>query len=473
MNKIYHVLRTWVQVCKNKRNMYFLLAVCLIGHTSCRKFVEVPDPVTQISADRIFEDSATAFALLSNIYTSTFTFSSGGLNSITYVGLLSADESDNYSSNLVIKQVSDNQLLASNSYATAIWQSCYNTIYLCNIMLDGTKNNTKIEESKLKIMRGEALFFRAFCHLYLTSLYGNVPWVTSTDYRINTVIHQSKAQDVRKAVIEDLLAAIQLLPNDYSLYNGERIRANKWAAKALLARCYLYDGQYENAELTASGLIENNELFALNNLSEVFLKNSRESILQLKNTATTINTNEGNIFILTAKPSQVALRNSFYDGFEIGDQRKANWIGKYSTGGVNYYFPYKYKVKIGSVITEYSMVLRLAEQYLIRAEALAQLGDLDAAITDLDKIRVRAGLTKIKDLYPNINKEQLLELLLSERKAELFSEWGHRWLDLKRMGKIDAVMKALKPTWLTTAQLFPIPSSDILVNVNLKQNEGY
>ena len=119
------------------------------------------------------------------------------------------------------------------------------------------------------------------------------------------------------------------------------------------------------------------------------------------------------------------------------------------------------------------MVLRLAEQYLIRAEARAMQNNLQGAISDMDVIRQRAGIDLIADIDPGIDREALLDLILEERKKELFAEWGHRWLDLKRSGTVSAVLGPIKPLWQDTDALFPIPGEEREKNSNLTQNEGY
>ncbi len=89
-------------------------------------------------------------------------------------------------------------------------------------------------------------------------------------------------------------------------------------------------------------------------------------------------------------------------------------------------------------------------------------------------IRERAGE------WPGIvsgDNETILKAILHERQVELFSEWGHRWLDLKRSGIIDIVMNDVAPhkgsTWNTNWQWYPIPLDDIKKNINLLQNAGY
>jgi len=117
--------------------------------------------------------------------------------------------------------------------------------------------------------------------------------------------------------------------------------------------------------------------------------------------------------------------------------------------------------------------LRLAEQYLIRAEAMAQQNKIPEAAADLNVIRSRAGL-------PNTTaatQSAMLAAILQERKAELFTEWGHRWLDLKRTNTVDSVMSVVAPqkggTWQSIQKYYPIPQSELNADPNLVQTPGY
>jgi hypothetical protein len=71
----------------------------------------------------------------------------------------------------------------------------------------------------------------------------------------------------------------------------------------------------------------------------------------------------------------------------------------------------------------------------------------------------------------------MLNAIYHERQVELFTEWGHRWFDLKRTGNLNAVMTAVAPakgsTWSSYMQLMPIPPTDIMADPNIKQNQGY
>ena len=107
---------------------------------------------------------------------------------------------------------------------------------------------------------------------------------------------------------------------------------------------------------------------------------------------------------------------------------------------------------------------------MIRAEARAKEGDLSGAIEDIDLIRNTAGL-------PNttaVTNSEILDEIQKQRRFELFTEYGHRFFDLKRSGTITTVLSAVKPGWNSTDVLWPIPQSELNANPNLlPQNSGY
>ena len=237
----------------------------------------------------------------------------------------------------------------------------------------------------------------------------------------------------------------------------------------MLARVYLYNGQWSLAEMEATKVINQSGLYSIvPDPNNVFLANSNEAILQFY-------TNEQGytLFALNVVPTGNAepnytLNPILKNAFEPGDIRKSKWIDSTNYLGIVYTYPYKYKSKIADN-SEFDMVLRLAEQYLIRAEARAQENDISGAAQDLNVIRTRAGLpgTTATD------KASLLLAIERERQVELFCEYGHRWLDLKRTNRATAVLGAEKPGWKSTDVLYPIPLSAISTNPKLSQNPGY
>jgi hypothetical protein len=203
-------------------------------------------------------------------------------------------------------------------------------------------------------------------------------------------------------------------------------------------------------------------------LNSVFIKTSNEVILQAANTTGV--TSWGGEFIPASTTPNVVLYDTLANTFEAGDQRKVNWTKSMVYGGKTYYYPYKYKIRSGTSGNEYHVVLRLAELYLIRAEARANQNNLSGALDDINQVRQRAGLSA---LSASITQADLLNALEHERWVELFTEWADRWFNLKRTGKADAVLPLIKPQWKPTQKLYPIPMSQLQANVNLVNNPGY
>ena len=119
------------------------------------------------------------------------------------------------------------------------------------------------------------------------------------------------------------------------------------------------------------------------------------------------------------------------------------------------------------------MVLRLAEQYLVHAEAMANQGKLSDVLNDLDQLRARAGLPLYATDGLAHSQSDVLLLIEKERRHELFCEWGHRWLDLNRTGRTLAVLQPLKPASKPSSLLFPVPYTQLQANPQLTQNPGY
>jgi hypothetical protein len=248
-----------------------------------------------------------------------------------------------------------------------------------------------------------------------------------------------------------------------------RTSPNRSAAEALLARVYLYQGEWAKADSAASAVI-NNTLYQLEpNLDSVFLPGSRETIWQLEPAYDGQATAEGASFIPAASflPPQYPLTQTLINSYETGDLRLAQWTATMGSGAV---YPNKYKqAAYDSLNPEDNVVLRLAETYLIRAEARAKEGNLTGAEDDLNLVRYRSGLNAIS----TTSAAELLIAIQHERQIELAAEWGHRWLDLKRTGQANAVLGPEKTNWKPTAVIYPIPAGELTRNLNLTQNNGY
>jgi len=493
-----------------KTNLIWLLGFfACASQMACKKLINISEPINTLTTAEIFSTDATATSAMAGVYSTMINGSDGGLavNSYgsefsagitTLLGSLSSDELYSFSavSNNVPNVYNTNHLTALNAgTSSTLWNSAYNIIYKSNSVIEGIADSKSaaLHDNVRTELTGEAKFVRAFCYFYLTNFFSDVPMALTVDFNQTANQPRMPQQQVYQQIIADLKDAQASLSADYSAGSGERIIPNKWAATLLLARVYLYTGNYADAAKQATDIINNNAMFGLEtNLENVFSTTSHEAVWQLKQTNTDPNlknaTPEGIMFGVTTTDHhgypQYCLSDQLLAAFEPGDQRRAVWVD--STDHSNYppagmaYVPHKYIIDAanadaGQPVPQYYMVLRFAEAYLIRAEANADnpTGDAATAIADLNTIRGRAGLP---NLDGSLNAQALKAAIAKERQIEFFAEWGHRWFDLKRTGQAHNVLSVipLKQPWAGDYQLlYPIPQSEITIDHFLKQNPGY
>jgi starch-binding outer membrane protein, SusD/RagB family len=479
---------------RESRN-FLLVAVATLFLCSCKKLIEIDPPINNITAANVYTTDLTAANVLTGLYiklsreNSEFE-SEGYIATLFNAAGLSADELNLFNSEYSLSYFNlfaKNELTARQS--PGYWANIYAGVFIANSAIEGISQSMTLSAGVKAQLLGEARFMRAFYLFYLVNLYGDVPLVITKDYKINSQLPRATKSEVYQQIISDLQEAQSLLSEEYkggdaTSVVSERVRPNKFAATALLARAFLYQASEANdtwtqAEEEASKVIASGQYDTVA-LGEVFLSTSKEAIWQLQPVRGGVNSNtgEGKLFVLPAAQNfnsyPVYLSNAIVESFEMNDQRKTQWVGTVNYDGTEYAYPNKYKIAQGvdEPSIEYSTIFRLAEQYLIRAEARAHLGDIAGAQADLNVIRTRAGL-------PNTSASDevsLLAAIAQERKVELFTEGGHRWFDLKRTGQADAVLAPIKgSTWQTTDQLYPIPAREIAKSPSLQghQNPGY
>jgi hypothetical protein len=474
--------------------IYIFCALSIISFESCKKWVEVDPPIQSIVGKEIYNTNSGAASVLTGIYRTMIQGSFiQGMNGISLRAGLSADELTLDAGNLDpdLENLYKNTL--DKNLGGIFWGDLYSYVFRVNAAIEGINSAKDLSADVKKQLLGEAKFIRAFCYFYLVNLYGDVPLLISTDFKVNSVAPRADKALVYQQMIADLLDAQGALSDNYvgddaRSVTTERVRPCKAAATALLARVYLYNKQWDKAETEASAVI-NNGNFSLIPLEEVFLLNSKETIWSLQIINTAYN-QDGMLFNLQTADNgpnpgsgrPVYLSEQLAGAFEPGDNRKSKWVGAITANVTSYPFANKYKTDLSmfgsTTVTEYPMVLRLAEQYLIRAEARAQQGKLMGANTaesDLNTIRARAGLGGTSAT----SQADMLAAILAERRVELFTEWGNRWFDLKRTNEIDNVMPSIciikGGAWAPSEALYPIPIGDIKSNPSLRghQNPGY
>ena len=452
----------------NKNSIYKILILgVVLAISSCKKFVELGAPPTQILFEDAFKTDATAQSVVLGLYSNNVTTSSIG--NFSFFSGISADDLQYNGADAAYQEFVNNSLTTTNISVSNVWANTYGLIKNTNNAISGISASTTLTPAVKNQLLGEAKFMRAYAYFYLVNLYGDVPLPIKDDYSAfeNAMLPRTATTQVYAQIIKDLAEAQALLPTAYvGTFRG---RINKYAAAALLARVYLYQKDYANAEIQATQVIGSG-VYSLPSPDISFINNSNEIIWQIA-TITGFSTLGANYVTNATSIPVFSLTDVTYQSFESPtDLRRTNWVSPKTIGGKTYYGIAKYKLASGTG-NEYNVVLRFAEQYLIRAEARAQQNNLAGAKTDLDAVRTRAGLAGVS---ATLTQPQMLSAIEQERKVEFFGEWGHRWFDLKRTDRANAILGALRPTtWRPTSVLYPVPQAQIIINNNLTQNPGY
>lgn len=444
-----------------------ILLVLTLSATSCQNFINVDELKDNLLAEQVFDNEATANSAINGIYR-TFRnecFQTG--YSFSILCGLASDELKDYFPQSIRNEYQNNQLTSLN--AGLPWSRLYKVIYQCNSVIEGLTASSGLSQTVRSKLIGEVRFIRAFCYYYLVNLFGDCPLLTTTDVVYNSSAEREPTDIVYDLMISDLESAEELLTDNYIISNGDKVRANRWAATALLARILLYQQRWTEAEEKAASVINSGHYRLLTDIDSIAIRNNSEAILQLA-TGNTESNIEALFFIFVNSPV-IECSASLLNAFEPFDQRKDKWINTQQFFGVQVYYPFKYRSSANGT-NENTMCLRLAEQFLIRAEARAEQGKFADAIDDVNQIRVNHGNLNPLPVPPN--KEEVINAIIQERRVELFAEGGHRWFDLKRTERINEVLSLEKPDlWKPYASFWPIPLDDIQRNANLKQNEGY
>jgi starch-binding outer membrane protein, SusD/RagB family len=414
------------------------------------------NPTASIDASTALNTKRGIDLALNGVYRTALSGNLWGRDHTVYADLY-ADNLDFSGTFTTDREISLRNPSTGNGDVLVIWSTSYQGISRANYVLDALPSVSDMTDAQKAQARGEALYMRSIYYYVLNSWFGGVPIVLQHAEGVSdeSLVARNTTAEVWTQVEKDLEEAIPLLPN--ARVNG---KATQGAANALAARVYLEDGKYAQARDKATAVI-NNALYKLNtNYADNFrTKNSLESIHEIQSTI-----NSTNSLAFWYYPVALGGRYGFNpstsldQAFVAGDTRKAVTIAL--SGSLDY------GVKFNRISTQDDNipVLRLAEMYLIRAEANARLGAADAIVlADLNVVRARAGLAA----STAVGQTALLDAILRERRVEFAME-GLRFFDLRRHGVATTVLG------ITAARLvFPIPQAERDVNANLTQNPGY
>ncbi len=438
--------------------------ICIAALTACSGLLDL-EPETEVSDQGVISDKRTSLAALygiynnlQNSYTAVITaFNLAGDNLITYANpaIIVPD-----------RNVEDN--------GGAPFSASYVTINRANFIIHrvpGVIDNqfTTVERNQII---GEAYFLRALTYFDLARFYGGVQLITEPTERIDTHkgVKRSSLAVTYEQVLEDLNQAEKLITNV-----SDRSRATIHAVNALKARLYLYTEQWDQAEAYATKAITASGLALIKPYTAFYTtKLSNESIFEIVFTASDANTywrsylsrdDGGN---QTYVP-EASLIGALRDPEQGGTRRQ---VLRESTQEAGLFAVQLYHKKDG---TGSLFVLRLAEQYLIRAEARARKAnaDITAAIEDIRAVQARAEVSPLTELSETPTATDILATIERERRLELAFE-GHRFSDLVRTGRAGEVLGAYNPLLKEPYQwVFPIPASSVEKDPALEQNPGF
>jgi starch-binding outer membrane protein, SusD/RagB family len=365
-----------------------------------------------------------------------------------------------------LAQFDANNVRPDNTQLISVYSGIYRTINSANqvIAAAATITDPLLSKTLRKQYKGEAYFIRALSYFDLSRVWGGMPLITlpTLSSLDNIDIERSSLDETRNQVLNDLNTADTLLTE-----TTNRNRATLKTVYALKARLYLYMQDWTNAEIFATKLITDNNYELISPYNSFFannVKNTKESIFELAYSATDQNDHSNwwqppvNSGRREWAPTDelVSLLNTAGTG-----GNRNTMIARTAPPGNLWYGNVYYR----NPRVDPAFVIRIAEMYLIRAEARAHLNKIPEGVLDLNAVRSRAGLTPSSAA----TSDALLTAVEQERRLE-FAQEPHRWFDLVRTGRAAAVLGVTDQNkWI-----MPIPINEIQAsNGHLAQNPGY
>ena len=497
-----------------KKILFILLALCC---TSCEDFLS-ENVRGVISPNNFYNSDQEAIQAASGLYLG---FRTGNLykgwQGISAYSFFGSDEMMPSRIFGGLSQIMDYNLTESNyGNAYSIWQDLYGVVGDANSVIANVQDNPKLSEPIKKRTLGEAYFLRALAYYHLTALWGDVPFYLD-ELPLGEVaqLDRTSVAEIRTQMVTDLKTAEGLLPSSQS--GADLGRATQWAAKFLRTRFHLWQKDWASALAASKNIIENSPHQLMPTYEAVFdLSNqfNDEAIFGF-DYKKDINGNSQDITDsfnprLRDEPKVSSQRSAFakalsdrseeFNGYGLAVPLN-DLIKKYPkddlrrplnimTSYLGYDLTYAYlkkRTNFNFVASprgnhgEWWITMRLAQVYLMAAEAANELGQADEAYTYLNRIRERA-YSPAQPLA-GLSQDGLRKAIQDEYKWELAGE-GERRYDLIRWGiLVETVKNAdygifngpknIKPHMVK----LPIPQEEINLNPALLEadptNNGY
>ncbi|KGO94961.1 RagB/SusD family nutrient uptake outer membrane protein [Flavobacterium subsaxonicum] len=385
------------------------------------------------------------------------------------------------------KELDDLVFTSSSGSFGAMWTNWYKAIGRATNAIEYTEGYGITDEAYKNRLIGEAKFLRAFNYFYLVRGFGDVPL-----QHISLVERAPKA-DVYAYIEADLLDAIDKLPLKSDYTSANLGRATKGAAQALLAKVYMYEQKWQQSYDMATTVISSGQYGLESDYAVLWRassENGTESIFEVQARGEVVahgvqqysetqgargtsgwgwgfNTPSQNLLDAYNAEGDVVRRDAtiifagetLWDGREVSASVENPMYNEKAYSSAN----------AGAGDGDKNIrVLRLAEIYLIQAEAANALGNDATALASLNLVRERVNLPAATG-----GGTDLRNLIWKERRLELAFEHD-RWFDLVRTGQAQAAMAAAGKTFIVgTQELFPIPYNQLIQTPEMTQNPGY
>ncbi|GAC1586795.1 MAG: RagB/SusD family nutrient uptake outer membrane protein [Ginsengibacter sp.] len=438
------------------KNKLLIILTLFIAATACNKKLDIT-PTQSIDEVNALNSNSGVLTALNGAYANLGAAAFYGGDVFLYSDLLGDAGELKWSGTFQgLTQIYNKAIPKNNGFVTTTWLQGYRVINDVNNVLSALP---VVDATAKDRVEGEAKFIRGSVYFDLVRLFAKayndgtpasnpgVPLVLTPTRGItaDNNVKRNTVEEVYKQVIKDLSDAEAKLPAVTSVY------ATKNAAAAMLARVYLQKADYLAAEQAANRVIQSGQFKLATTFAGAFNPaNTVEDIFAMQ-VSTTQGVNDFYTFYSASGRGDIDIKAAHLAMYEAGDARRAFF---YVSGGSVY--TSKHNNRFGNV-----RILRLAEMYLIRAEANFRLGtaDGDTPLNDINRIRARAALPPLVVVT--------LADILKERKLELAFE-GQTLNDVKRLqGNVTLI------PWNSPKLIFPIPDREIIANPNLTQNEGY
>ncbi|WP_046245207.1 RagB/SusD family nutrient uptake outer membrane protein [Hymenobacter terrenus] len=467
---------------------------------SCQDPLDI-QPQQSVDASTALNTEAKVGSAVVGIYAKLDNPALYGTNLIMLPELIGGDDYVNWQGTFrSYQEVFRRTLISTNAEADRTWLRAYEAINQSNLVLDALD---VVATPALKSQyQGEARFLRAAMYFELVRLYAKqyeagtastdpgVPLALTAIKNVDQAgvqVPRATVEQVYAQVITDLTTAMTLLPD------ASATRATKYSAEALLARVQLQKRDYAAARIAADNVIRRSGKALAATLASVFTnKNSTESLFEIQqndqNNAGTANDGLATFFagystdggVSGTGRADVQVEGSFASRYEESDVRGTDSLTATTSKKLIYLGNYarsSRRLRSGKWLTygQNIPVIRLAEMYLIRAEADVRAGlTTGSPLNDVNTIRQRSGATPFTSLT--------LDDVLNERQLEFAFE-GFYIHDIRR-NNLSTVIVPYQPQTADDPEvlevlasnprlILPIPQREINVNPTLVQNASY